>query len=111
VTHEPTNQSIVPVPRMTNTGTTTAQATATWFLAEAGAHRLDPIVTAEPEFDDVRLTVSPADRSVWQTWCNLICADPAGATCSEGCITARGAWFGTSVILVGLNADAWGGAQ
>jgi len=84
-----------------------ARAVAEWLLEEVKARRLDPIVSVEPAFEDVRLTVSPADTSVWRTWCNLLCCEDQFTSWHTGFVTAHGAWDGVHVVLVGVDTVSW----
>lgn len=109
MTNEPTESDIILKPRSADveTGTVAARYVAAWLLGEAQAHRLDPIISATPDFDSVQLQVRPASRPVWHTWCNLLGADIGHTTWGSQDAYVLGSWNGTAVRLFGLDFADW----
>lgn len=85
-----------------------ASAVAEWLVGEANAHRLDPVVASEAFRDEVRLTVRPADHSVWMTWVYLLGATGPVSVTDDNCVVVQGSWAGVPVTLVGLDAGSFG---
>lgn len=87
----------------------TAQArdVAVWLLGEAAAHRMPPIVDAEPRFESVHITIQPEAAWQWRVWCNLLQAERITMNHGADTVTARGHWAGVRVRLTGVEVSSW----